>query len=177
MKDSSVRRKINVHFPPLYSKHYSECPLCCCCCFIGIQLIYNIMLVSGIQQSESVISIPTPFRSFLHMGHYKRLSRVPGAIQQVLIVVVQSISHLQLFVTQWTAAYQASLSFPIFWSLLKLMVLISYLFYLWQCVYDSPNLQIYLQLLFTPGNLKFVLYICNSILQINSLQPCFRFHT
>ena len=36
------------------------------------------------------------------------------------IVVVQSLSHVQLFVTPWTAAYQASLSFTISWSLFKL---------------------------------------------------------
>ena len=37
------------------------------------------------------------------------------------IVVVQSFSCVQLFVIPWTAAHQASLSFTIFWSLLKLM--------------------------------------------------------
>ena len=36
-------------------------------------------------------------------------------------VAVQSLSRLQLFVTTWTAARQASLSFIISWSLLKLM--------------------------------------------------------
>ena len=34
---------------------------------------------------------------------------------------VQSLSHLPLFVTSWTAAHQASLSFTNFQSLLKLM--------------------------------------------------------
>ena len=33
----------------------------------------------------------------------------------------QSLSHVQLFVTPWTAACQASLSFTVSWSLLKLM--------------------------------------------------------
>ena len=36
-------------------------------------------------------------------------------------VVVHLLSHVQLFVTPWTAARQASLSFTISWSLLKLM--------------------------------------------------------
>ena len=36
-------------------------------------------------------------------------------------VFVQSVSHVQLFETPWTAAYQASLSFTISWSLLKFM--------------------------------------------------------
>ena len=35
--------------------------------------------------------------------------------------VVQLLSHVRLFVTQWTAAFQASLPFTISWSLLKLM--------------------------------------------------------
>ena len=37
------------------------------------------------------------------------------------IVIVQTLSHVQLFVTSWTAASQASLSFTNTWSLLKLM--------------------------------------------------------
>ena len=36
-------------------------------------------------------------------------------------VVVQSLSHIQLFATRWTAVHQASLSFTISQSLLKLM--------------------------------------------------------
>ena len=36
-------------------------------------------------------------------------------------VVVQLLSHVQLFATPWTAACQSSLSFTISWSLLKLM--------------------------------------------------------
>ena len=35
--------------------------------------------------------------------------------------LVQSLSHVRLFVTQWTAAGQASLSITSSWSLLKLM--------------------------------------------------------
>ena len=37
------------------------------------------------------------------------------------VVAVQSLSQVQLFVTPWTAALQASLSFTVFLSLLKLM--------------------------------------------------------
>ena len=37
------------------------------------------------------------------------------------IVVVQSLSHVQLFGNPWTAALLASLSFTIAWSLLRLM--------------------------------------------------------
>ena len=38
-----------------------------------------------------------------------------------VIIVVQSISHVQLFATPWSAAHQASLFFTISQSLLKLM--------------------------------------------------------
>ena len=37
------------------------------------------------------------------------------------LVVVQSLNCVQFFATPWTVTYQASLSFTIFWSLLKLM--------------------------------------------------------
>ena len=38
-----------------------------------------------------------------------------------MFVAVQSLSHVLLFVTPWTAAHQASLSFTISWGLLKFM--------------------------------------------------------
>ena len=38
-----------------------------------------------------------------------------------IFVVVQSLNHVQLFVTSWTTAHQASLSFTVSKSLLKLM--------------------------------------------------------
>ena len=41
-------------------------------------------------------------------------------VDQLLIVVVQSLSHVRLFVTPWTAVCQASLCFTISQSLLKL---------------------------------------------------------
>ena len=39
----------------------------------------------------------------------------------VTLLSVQSLSHVRLFVTSWTAAHQASLSITNSWSLLKLM--------------------------------------------------------
>ena len=39
----------------------------------------------------------------------------------MVLYVVQSLSRVRLFVTAWPAAHQASLSFTISWSLLKLM--------------------------------------------------------
>ena len=44
------------------------------------------MLVSVVQQSESVVHISTLcFSFFPRIGHYRVLNRVPCAIQQVLI--------------------------------------------------------------------------------------------
>ena len=37
------------------------------------------------------------------------------------VVFVQLLRHVGLFLTPWTTAYQASLSFTVSWSLLKLM--------------------------------------------------------
>ena len=37
------------------------------------------------------------------------------------LIVIQSLSHVRFFATPWTAACQASLSFTITWSLLKIM--------------------------------------------------------
>ena len=42
-------------------------------------------------------------------------------LQLYEVVAVQSLSHVQIFVIPWTAVLQASLSFNISWSLLKLM--------------------------------------------------------
>ena len=42
-------------------------------------------------------------------------------MQIFVFIAVQTLSCVWLFVTPWTAACQASLSFTIFWSLLKLM--------------------------------------------------------
>ena len=42
----------------------------------------------------------------------------------LIFAVVQSVSHVQLFATPWTAACQASLSFTISRSLLKLMSIV-----------------------------------------------------
>ena len=44
-----------------------------------------------------------------------------GSNSELIVVAVQSLSHVQLSATPWTAARQASLSFTISLSLLKLM--------------------------------------------------------
>ena len=57
---------------------------------IEIQLIYNVVLISGIQQSDSVIHTYIYiyiffFRFFSIIGYYKILSIVPCAIQLVIV--------------------------------------------------------------------------------------------
>ena len=88
-----------------------------------------------------------------------------------IFIIIQLLSCVGLFAAPWIAAHQASLSFTISWSLFKLMsiyplffrffchidhyrvlsrvpcaiqwVLISYLFYIQQCVYVSRSHPIY----------------------------------
>ena len=43
-----------------------------------------------------------------------------GSEHTGLVVAVESLSHIQIFVIAWTAARQASLSFTVSWSLLRL---------------------------------------------------------
>ena len=52
-----------------------------------------------------------------------RLVSLPGGMtwEPAHFSSVQSLSHVRLFVTPWTAAYQASLSITNSWSLLKLV--------------------------------------------------------
>ena len=52
------------------------------------------------------------------------------------LIVVQSLSHVWLFVTPWSAAHQASLSFTISWSLLRLS---TYNFMWFDLEYHKPS--------------------------------------
>ena len=52
--------------------------------FIEVELIYNAVFISGVQNSDSVISLIL-FRFSSLIGYYKILSGVPCAIQQLLI--------------------------------------------------------------------------------------------
>ena len=65
----------------------------------------------------SLVSPALAGRFFYHWCH---LGSPLGGFE-ALVVVVQSLSHIQLFVTPWTAACQASLTFTISWCLLRLM--------------------------------------------------------
>ena len=46
------------------------------------------MLVSAVQQSESVIHVCTFLESFSHIGHYRVLNRVPCAISTCLLLSI-----------------------------------------------------------------------------------------
>ena len=70
-----------------------------------------------------------------------------------VISSVQLLSHVQLFVTPWNAACQASLSFNNFWSLLKLMSIMS--------VMPSNHLILYRPLLLPPSNFSSIRVFSN----------------
>ena len=71
--------------------------------------------VSAVEQIKLV------FRLFSHIGHYRVLSRFPCAIHRSFLVIyfIYCCSFARFFVTPWTAATQASLSFPISQNLLN----------------------------------------------------------
>ena len=56
-------------------------------------------------------------------GHFAIYTNIKSlcCIRETNVIVVQSLGHVQLFQTPWTAARRASLSFTITQSLLKLM--------------------------------------------------------
>ena len=67
-------------------------------------------------------------------------SSSPRVLSKRMVIVVQLLSHLWLFMAPWTVACQASLSFTISWSLLKLMSIIESVM--------PPNLLVFCCLLF-----------------------------
>ena len=56
-------------------------------------------------------------------GSPRKLIHYPNSVYQnrETLCFVQSLSHVRLFATPWTAVHQASLSFTISWSFLRLM--------------------------------------------------------
>ena len=87
-------------------------------------MIYNAVLVSSGQQSESAIHghISTLFKILSPYTKPKLLTINLSSLEWqsgAFYDSVQSLSHVRLFVIPWTAACQAFLSFTISWSLLK----------------------------------------------------------
>ena len=89
----------------------------------SMYLIYNFILVSGTQQSESVyiyiyiykyvcvcvrvcfIYIYKYIYIFSHIGHYRVLSRIPCAIQQVLLVIYFLYSGVYMSIPERQTSY------------------------------------------------------------------------
>ena len=88
-----------------------------------------------------------------------------------IFVVVQSLSCVWLFVRAWTAECQASLSFTISWSLLKLMstesVMPSNLFILSPSSYPALNLSQHKGLLMSHGGQSIGASASESIFLVN----------
>ena len=78
-------------------------------------------------------------------------------------VVVQSLSPVQLFVIPWTAACQASLSFTVSWSWLKLMFM--------ELMMPSNNLILYHPLLLLPSIFPIIrVFSKESVLHVRRLK-------
>ena len=76
--------------------------------FVGIYLLYNIVLVSAVQQNVSAIHLhtqPTPFWISFPFRSPCALSRVPWVIQQVLLSY--------LFYMQYKQCRHVNSSFPV----------------------------------------------------------------
>ena len=81
----------------------------------GVQLIYNVVLLSAVKQSNRVKQIytyPLCFRFFFHVDHYRVLNRVPCAIQQVLIDYLLNIQQ-HVSVNSSLLIYPSSSLFPL----------------------------------------------------------------
>ena len=82
------------------SKWYLQAPVLHPCCFLYFALIPGVTL---------------------HLFFILACFTSSSLLKCTLLVVVQSLSHIRLFAIPWTAAHQASLSFTISQSLLKLV--------------------------------------------------------
>ena len=82
----------------------------------------------GEDTGEAIVDLDTAMEAVCwgwqdHLNGLDHLSVCWDSLKHLysrLFFVVQLLSRVQLFVTAWTAAHQASLSFTISWSLLKL---------------------------------------------------------
>ena len=72
---------------------------------VEVELIYNVVLISGVQQSESVIYIymyPCFGGFFSHFSHYRVLSKVSYATQLALVVYfIYSSLHMSISASQF----------------------------------------------------------------------------
>ena len=78
-----------------------------------LQLIYNVVLVPGVQQSDSFIhiNISILFQILFHIGYYRILSRGPCAIKEVLVDYLFYIYQC-VFVNPKLLVYPSTPCFP-----------------------------------------------------------------
>ena len=123
---------------PSHLGHYRELSQRSLCNTIGTHylIIYLIIyFIPALFFNYSATCLPIsplfwisfPFRS-LQRIEQRSLCNVIGTHYLIIshflfytCIVLQLLSHVRLFATPWTSAHQASLSFTISWSLLKLM--------------------------------------------------------
>ena len=98
--------------------------------YISIFILFEVYFVHGVRKFSSFIFMVEgtfPVSSIvavtnIHSKHPWRMVPLSAhPLQHLLFVVVESLSHVRLFVTPWTAGSQASLSISNSWSLFKLM--------------------------------------------------------
>ena len=68
--------------------------------FIGVELLYNVLLVSAVNQL-SIYIYPLFFRFSSHLSHHRALSRVPCAIWSVL-GLLNELNDYMFFVLQFS---------------------------------------------------------------------------
>ena len=113
----------------------------------GMAGLYGKCILNFVRDCQTVFQNGfTILHSYSNGGEFQR---APMVTVFCFVAVVQSLSHVWLFVTPWTAACQASLSFTISWSLLKFMSIESV----------------------TPSN---HLILCHSLLLLPSILPSIR---
>ena len=77
--------------------------ICIYIIFIGVQLLYNVVLVSAVQKNESALCTHIP-----PLCHHRALSRVPCATQQVLSRYI----HIAVYIRQSQSFNSAYPAFP-----------------------------------------------------------------
>ena len=115
----------------------------------------------------------TSFESFLQpMRHSPILMIFPRSCIIILalpvLFTVQWLSHVHVFATPWTAARQASLSFTISWSLLRLMSISSSVTHFSSCPQSFPTSGSFpVSRLFTSGSQRIGASASASVLPMN----------
>ena len=87
--------------------------VCVVVIFIGVQLIHNVVLVSGVPQNKSVIYIHVySFRFFSLIGHYRVLNRVPCSMQQQVFISYLFYTQQCVYINPTLPIYSSPTSSP-----------------------------------------------------------------